>query len=244
MQKEQWRSPSTDAPEPVRAEQYNRSFAKLPVETGWLPIPPARCILFLPGFSVPFRGSDGKHRWNYITTIIDYPEFIDGADFWVTHWSKQPFCRQGGAYGWNLCYAATAGGLKVDLLYLLTPIVKVNGNQSWERINNGVAYRKLWYSACADTVINTFNRRLTASGVLSYKPRTVTYPFRLLYQRHPIYWLFQSHEYRFPTIQMTFRYGREISKEKFLHHSAHSACKYKSRINLTLILQTGQWKNL
>jgi hypothetical protein len=104
--------------------------------------------------------------------------------------------------------------------------VKVDGDQPWERINNGLAYPANYdIPHVLNTVVNYhFSRRITASGVVTYQTgRPVTYPVSIYYINDIPYLDYSArNEYRIPDyfrVDLSLTIEGNLKRNKFIHNS-------------------------
>jgi hypothetical protein len=192
-------------------------------------LPPAKSSQLSAGVfrTFPMRGWEASLEFYYKQTT-NYPEFKDGADFLNTpliETSVLPGNQK--AYGLEFMLRRTGRRLEGWLSYTYSrSIVQVNGNQPWERINNGLAYPANYdIPHVLNTVVNYhFSRRLTASGVVTYQTgRPVTYPISIYYINGIPYLDYSNrNEYRIPDyfrIDLSLTIEGNLRRNKFLHNS-------------------------
>jgi hypothetical protein len=164
----------------------------------------------------------------YYKRTINYPEFKDGADFINTplvETSILPGNQK--AYGIEFLLRRTGRRLEGWLSYTYSrAIVKVDGDQPWERINNGLAYPANYdIPHVLNTVVNYhFSRRITASGVVTYQTgRPVTYPVSIYYINDIPYLDYSArNEYRIPDyfrVDLSLTIEGNLKRNKFIHNS-------------------------
>jgi hypothetical protein len=122
----------------------------------------------------------------YYKKTSDSPEFIDGADFLSNPYMETSILAGNqNAYGFEFLLRRSGKRLEGWIAYTYSrSMVKVNGENPWERINNGHAYPANYdIPHAVNTVVNYhFSRRLTASGVVSYQTgKPVTYPVSIYF---------------------------------------------------------------
>jgi len=122
----------------------------------------------------------------YYKKTSDTPEFIDGADFLSNPYMETSILSGNqNAYGLEFLLKRSGKRLEGWIAYTFSrSIVKVNGKNPWDRINNGYAYPANYdIPHAVNTVVNYhFSRRFTASGVVSYQSgKPVTYPVSIYY---------------------------------------------------------------
>jgi hypothetical protein len=131
------------------------------------------------------------------------------------------------AYGLEVLLRRSGRRLEGWLAYTYSrSIVKVDGEQTWDKINDGLAYPSNYdIPHVLNTVVNYhFSRRITASGVLSYQTgRPVTYPVSVYYiNGMPFVDYSQRNEYRIPDyfrIDLSLTLEGNLRKKKLVHHS-------------------------
>lgn len=122
----------------------------------------------------------------YAKRTSDYPEFKDGADF-LANSAIETSILQGSQKAYGIEFFIKRGGRKLGgwLSYTYSrSIVKVDGSNPWDRINNGDAYPSNFdIPHSLNALINyRFNRRVTLSTVTTYQTgRPVTYPISIYY---------------------------------------------------------------
>jgi len=192
-------------------------------------IPPARSRQVSAGVFRTFP----KPGWEasvelYYKRIVNYPEFIDGADFLgnpLVETALLPGNQN--AYGVEFMVRRSGRRLEGWLAYTYSrSIVKVDGPDPWERINNGLAYPANYdIPHVLNTVVNYhFSRRVTASGVLTYQSgRPVTYPVSVYYiNGTPFVDYSNRNEYRIPDyfrMDLSLTIEANLKRNKFLHYS-------------------------
>jgi len=192
-------------------------------------IKPARSDQFSAGV---FR-SFAKQGWEtslevYYKRTVKYPEFVDGANFLANPLVETTLLPgKQDAYGLEFLLRRSGRRLEGWLSYTFSrSIVRVEGSQPWERINNGLAYPANYdIPHVLNTVIMYhFTRRFTASGVLTYqKGRPVTYPVSVYYINTIPYVDYSNrNEYRIPDyfrLDLSLTLEGNLKKKKFIHNS-------------------------
>ena len=192
-------------------------------------IPPARSHQISAGVFRTFP----KAGWEtslelYYKRTVNYPEFIDGADFLdnpLVETALLPGNQN--AYGIEFMLRRSGRRLEGWLAYTFSrSIVKVDGDQPWDRINHGIAYPANYdIPHVLNTVISYhISRRVTASGVLTYQSgRPVTYPVSVYYINGTPYVDYSSrNEYRIPDyfrLDLSLTIEGNLRRKKFLHSS-------------------------
>jgi len=192
-------------------------------------IPPARSSQISAGVfrTFPLMGWETSLELYYKRTV-NYPEFIDGADFLgnpLVETTVLPGNQD--AYGIEFLLRRSGRRLEGWLAYTFSrSIVKADGDQPWERINNGLAYPANYdIPHVLNTVINYhFSRRVTASGVITYQTgRPVTYPVSVYYINGiPFVDYSNRNEYRIPDyfrLDLSLTIEGNLRRNKFLHSS-------------------------
>lgn len=164
----------------------------------------------------------------YYKRTTNYPEFIDGADF-IGNPLVETSVLPGNQDAYGIEFLLRRSGRKLEgwLAYTFSrSFVKVDGNQPWERINNGLVYPANFDIPNAlNTVINYhFNRRVTASGVITYQTgRPVTYPVSVYYISGIPYVDYSARNaYRIPDyfrLDLSLTFEGNLKKNKLLHYS-------------------------
>jgi hypothetical protein len=192
-------------------------------------LPPARSSQVSAGVfrTFPILGWETSLEFYYKKTV-DYPEFIDGADFLnnpLVETTVLPGNQN--AYGIEFLLRRTGRRLEGWLAYTYSrSIVEVDGDLPWERINEGLAYPSNYdIPHVLNTVVNYhFSRRITASGILTYQTgRPVTYPVSIYYINGIPYLDYsERNEYRIPDyfrIDLSLTIEGNLKRNKLLHNS-------------------------
>ena len=192
-------------------------------------IKPARSSQVSAGFfrTLPKQGWETSIEFYYKRTVR-YPEFIDGADFLnnpLVETTVLPGKQD--AYGLEFLLRRSGRRLEGWLSYTYArSIVKVNGDHTWERINNGLAFPANYdIPHVLNTVVNYhFSRRVTASGVMSYQTgKPVTYPVSIYYVNEiPQVDYSKRNEYRIPDyfrIDLSLTLEGNLRRKKLIHNS-------------------------
>ncbi len=164
----------------------------------------------------------------YYKKTVNYPEFVDGADF-LNNPLVETTVLPGNQHAYGLEFLLRKSGPRLEgwLAYTYSrSIVKVDGKQPWERINNGLAYPANYdIPNVLNTVINYhFSRRVTASGVVTYQTgKPVTYPESIYYINSIPYVDYSDrNEYRIPDyfrIDLSLTLEGNLRRNKLLHNS-------------------------
>ncbi|NQV03619.1 MAG: TonB-dependent receptor, partial [Bacteroidia bacterium] len=192
-------------------------------------IPPARSNQISAGVFRTFP----QHGWEtslelYYKRTVKYPEFIDGADF-LGNPLVETVLLPGNQNAYGIEFMLRRSGRRLEgwLAYTYSrSIVKVDGEQPWDRINNGVAYPANYdIPHVLNTVISYhFSRRVTASSIITYQSgRPVTYPVSVYYINGIPYVDYSNrNEYRIPDyfrIDLSLTIEGNLRRNKFLHSS-------------------------
>jgi hypothetical protein len=192
-------------------------------------IPPARSNQVSAGVFRTFP----KYGWEtslelYYKRTVNYPEFIDGADF-LGNPQVETAVLPGKQDAYGIEFLLRRSGRRFEgwLSYTFSrSFVKVNGDQPWERINNGLSYPANYdIPNVLNTVLNYhFSRRMTASGVFTYQTgRPVTYPVAVYYIGGTPYVDYsERNEYRIPDyirLDLSMTLEGNLKRNKLLHYS-------------------------
>ncbi len=192
-------------------------------------IPPARSNQISAGVFRTFP----KTGWEtsleiYYKRTAKYPEFIDGANFLdnpLVETAVLPGKQD--AYGLEFLLRRSGRRLEGWLAYTFSrSIVKVDGDQPWEKINNGLAYPANFDipNVLNTVIIYHFSRRVTASSVITYQTgRPVTYPVSVYYVNGTPYVDYSNRNaYRIPDyfrLDLSLTIEGNLRRNKFLHNS-------------------------
>jgi len=192
-------------------------------------IRPARCYQVSTGVfrTFPIQGWETSLEL-YYKRIVNYPEFIDGADF-LGNPNVETVVLPGNQDAYGIEFLLRRSGRKLEgwVAYTFSrSIVKVDGDQPWERINNGLAYPANYDipHVLSTVIIYHFSRRVTASGVITYQTgRPVTYPVSVYYVNGIPYVDYSNrNEYRIPDyfrLDLSLTIEGNLKRNKFLHSS-------------------------
>jgi hypothetical protein len=192
-------------------------------------LPPARSQQFSAGVFriLPMWGWEASFEMYYKRTK-NYPEFIDGADF-LNNPLVETMVLPGkqDAYGFEVLLRRSGRRLEGWLAYTFSrSIVKVDGPQPWDRINNGLAYPANYdIPHVLNSVVSFhFSRRVTASAVITYQTgRPVTYPVSIYYiDDIPFVEYSNRNEYRIPDyfrLDLSLTIEGNLRRNKFMHSS-------------------------
>jgi hypothetical protein len=164
----------------------------------------------------------------YYKRTLNSPEFVDGADFLGTP-NVETSVLPGNQDAWGIEFLLRRSGRRFEgwLAYTFShATVKVDGNEPWERINNGLTYPANYdIPHVLNTVVNYhFSRRVTASGVVTYqKGRPVTYPVSVYYINGIPYVDYSNrNEYRIPDyfrLDLSLTLEGNLRRNKLFHYS-------------------------
>jgi hypothetical protein len=122
----------------------------------------------------------------YYKRTYNYPEFKDGADF-LKNPLTETMVLQGDqkAYGFEFFVKRSMRNLEGWLSYTYSrSIIRVNGDHSWDRINNGEAYPANYdIPHSLNVVLNYYlTRRIIFSSIINYQSgKPITYPESVYY---------------------------------------------------------------
>ncbi len=164
----------------------------------------------------------------YYKTTSELPAFIDGADFLNTP-LIETMVLPGKQKAYGAEFLLRRNGRRLDgwLAYTYSrSIIKVNGTQAWDKINNGEAYPANYdIPHVVDAVVNYhFSRRVTVSAVLSYQSgKPITYPTSIYYVNGiPYIDYSKRNEYRIPDYfrtDLSLSLEGNLRRHKLLHSS-------------------------
>jgi hypothetical protein len=192
-------------------------------------IPPATSYQFSAGVfrSFPVMGWETSLEFYYKRTI-NYPEFVDGADF-LGNPLVETAVLPGKQHAYGLEFLLRRSGRRLEgwLSYTFSrAIAQVDGGQPWESINNGNPYPANFdIPHVINTVVNYhFSRRVTASGVFTYQTgRPVTYPISIYYINGIPYVDYSArNEYRIPDylrLDLSLTLEGNLRRNKLFHYS-------------------------
>ena len=192
-------------------------------------IPPARSNQVSAGVfrTFPKKGWEASLEVYYKHTA-NYPEFKDGADF-LSNPNVESTLLPGKQDAYGIEFMLRRSGQKLEgwLSYTFSrSIVKVDGDQPWLRINNGLSYPANYDipNVLNTVVIYHFSRRVTASGILTYQTgKPVTYPVSVYYINGTPYLDYSNrNEYRIPDyfrLDLSLTIEGSLRRNKFLHNS-------------------------
>jgi hypothetical protein len=164
----------------------------------------------------------------FYKTTANFTEFKDGADFLNTpNLETQVLQGNQKAYGMEIFIKRSRKKLEGWISYTYSrSIVQINGNNTWEKINNGNAYPSNYDIPNVLNVLATyhFNRRVTVSSDITYQTgKPVTYPTSIYYINGNQYMDYSArNEYRIPDY---FRIDASVTIEGNLkrYKSIHSS---------------------
>jgi len=158
----------------------------------------------------------------------NYPEFKDGADF-LNNPNLETSVLQGKQKAWGIEFFLKRSSRKLEgwLSYTYSrSIIRVDGDQEWNSINNGESYpanHDIPHSM--NVVLNYhFSRRIIFSSIVTYQTgKPVTYPVSVYYINGLPYLDFSKRNaYRIPDYFRTdaaFTIEGNLKKRKILHSS-------------------------
>jgi hypothetical protein len=164
----------------------------------------------------------------YYKRTYNYPEFKDGADF-LENPLVETSVLQGDqkAYGIEFYIKRSRRKLEGWLSYTYSrSLIQVNGDHSWDRINNGEAYPANFdIPHSLNVVLNYyFTRRIIFSSILTYqKGKPITYPESVYYiDGAPYLDYSKRNAYNIPDYlraDFSLTLEGDLRKNKFLHNS-------------------------
>jgi hypothetical protein len=177
--------------------------------------------------TIPKNGLETSVEVFYKRTY-NYPEFKDGADF-----LKNPYVEttvlQGDqkAYGVEVFIKRSRRKLEGWLSYTYSrSLIQVNGEHSWNRINNGEAYPANYdIPHSMNLVLNYFlTRRIIFSSIFTYQTgKPITYPESVFYiEGVPFLDYSKRNAYKIPDYvraDFSITFEGNLKKSKFLHSS-------------------------
>lgn len=177
--------------------------------------------------TIPAHGLEGSVEVFYKRTQ-NYPEFRGGADF-LKNDPVETSVLQGRqkAYGLELYVKRSRRKLEGWISYTYSrSIIKIDGEHSWEKINNGIAYASDYdIPNSLNVVLNYyFSRRVILSSIVTWKTgRPITYPESVYYVDGSPYLNYsERNAYRIPDyFRMDFSLTIEgnLKAKKLLHSS-------------------------
>jgi len=192
-------------------------------------IKPSKSIQFSLGIfrNFPKEGMEASIEL-YTKKISNYPEFKDGANFTGSS-AVETSILQGTqkAYGIEFFVKRTAHKLDGWLSYTYSrSIVRVNGQNSWDKINKGEAYPSNFdIPHSLNALINYhFSRRLTLSTITTYQTgRPVTYLQSIFYYNgNPYIEYSKRNKYNIPDyfrVDLSLTIEGNLKKYKLIHSS-------------------------
>jgi hypothetical protein len=158
----------------------------------------------------------------------NYPEFRDGANFLDTP-QTETATIQGKQHSYGLEFMIKRSNQKLDgwLSYTWSrSFIKVNGENEWDRINNGMEYPSNFDIPHAVNLVANYHlsRRITFATVIVYQTgRPVTYPVSIYYIDGVPYLDYSSRNaYRIPDYfrtDLSMTIEGNLRKNKLLHSS-------------------------
>jgi hypothetical protein len=164
----------------------------------------------------------------YYKRTINYPEFIDGADF-LSNPLVETIVLPGKQDAYGLEFLLRRSGRKLEgwVSYTFSrSISKVDGAHSWDRINNGLSYPANYDipHVLNGVIIYHVSRRITTSGIVTYQSgKPVTYPISVYYVDGIQYVDYSNrNEYRIPDyfrLDLSLTIEGSLKKNKLVHSS-------------------------
>jgi hypothetical protein len=164
----------------------------------------------------------------YYKTINHFPEFRDGANFLFSP-AVETEVLQGEQKSYGFEFYVKLNSRKADGWISYTwsrSLIKVNGADNWNKINNGNVYPSNYdIPHSLNTILNYhFSKRVAASSVLSYQTgKPVTYPLSVYYFGELPYTDFsERNEYRIPDyfrIDLSVNIEGSLKLKKLFHSS-------------------------
>lgn len=158
----------------------------------------------------------------------NYPEFKDGANF-LENVQVETAVLQGNQQAWGIELFIKRSLRKFEgwISYTYSrSIIKVDGNNEWDQINNGESYPANYdIPHSLNLVLNYhISRRLTFASILTYQTgKPVTYPVSVYYYNGlPVLDYSKRNAYRIPDyVRADFSVTIEgnLKKQKFMHSS-------------------------
>lgn len=164
----------------------------------------------------------------YYKIIQGFPEFRDGADF-LNEPLVESSVLQGKQHAWGIEFFLKRSMHKLDgwISYTYSrSMVKVDGGEAWNRINNGETYPANYDIPHVLNVVFNYHltRRITFSSVIVYQSgKPVTYPVSVYYVNGvPVLDYSSRNAYRIPDYFRTdysLTFEGNLKKNKLLHNS-------------------------
>ncbi|MFW5821354.1 MAG: TonB-dependent receptor [Bacteroidota bacterium] len=192
-------------------------------------IEPSRSNQFSAGF---FRNmASGKIETSvefFYKKTSNYTEYKDGADF-LNNPLIETEILQGdhNSYGAEFLLKKKMGRINGWLAYTYSrSFVQVDGENQWEKINNGKIYPSNYdVPHVINSVLNyNFSKRITLSTVITYqKGRPVTYPVSVYYiSNNPTIDYYERNKYRIPDYfrtDVSLSIEGNLKRNKLIHSS-------------------------
>lgn len=182
-------------------------------------------------------------------------EFKDGASFIKTPLIETMVLQgEQKAYGVELMFRKTKGRLNGWVAYTYSrSYIEVNGEESWAKINNGIAYPTNYdIPHAVNGVFNyRFSRRINLSTTTTYqKGRPITYPLSIYYINDiPVVNYSKRNEFRIPDyfrIDFSVAVEGNLKRHKLFHSSwvfgVYNATGRKNPLSIYFKLDEGKIK--
>jgi len=174
------------------------------------------------------RGSWETSLEVYYKRTQNYTEFKDGANF-INSSIVETAVLQGNQKAYGIEFSLKRNQKKLDgwLSYAYSrSIVQIDGVESWDRINKGMAYPANFDIPHAFNAVMNYHhrRRLTLSSVVTYQTgRPVTYPTVAYYIENVLYTDYSTrNKYRIPDyfrVDLSLTIEGNLKKNKLIHSS-------------------------
>jgi len=158
----------------------------------------------------------------------NFPEFKDGANF-LENAQVETSVLQGDQKAWGIELFIKRSLRKLEGWVSYTysrSMIKVNGSNEWDRINQGEAYPSNYdIPHSLNVVLNYhFNRRVTVASIFTYQSgKPVTYPVSVYYINGlPVLDYSKRNAYRIPDYirtDLSVTVEGNLKKQKFMHSS-------------------------
>jgi hypothetical protein len=164
----------------------------------------------------------------YYKRILNYPNFKDGANF-LENPLVETTVLQGtqNSYGVEFFIKRSNRRLEGWMSYTYSrSIVEVNGDQSWNRINNGKVFPANYDVPHVFNLVLNYHlsRRITFSTIVTYQSgKPITYPVSVYYvDGVPIFDYSDRNAYRIPNyfrLDLSVTIEGSLRRNKFIHSS-------------------------
>ncbi|MEX0987651.1 MAG: hypothetical protein WD052_09265, partial [Bacteroidales bacterium] len=205
--------------------------------------------------NIPHANLETSVEFFYKTTD-NYTEYKDGADF-LNNPSIETEILQGKhtSGGVEMMLKRTTGRLNGWLAYTYSrSFVHVDGENAWEKINNGKVYPSNYDIPHATNAVLNYNlsRRIVFSGIVTYqRGRPVTYPVSVYYiDDIPIIDYYERNKYRIPDYFRTdfsLTIEGNLKRDKLGHSSwmfsLYNATGRKNAYSVYFISENGRIKS-